>query len=98
MEIEPVPGEWYQNVETHQIFRVIDVSETESLIEIQHVDGDLGELDMAVWEDLDLEWIEPPENWTAPYDDVEEDDLGYTDAGISEDELGSTRQNKDEDE
>lgn len=91
MEIEPIPGEWYQNIETHQAFRVIDASETEGLIEIQYVDGDLGELDMAAWEDLDLEWIEPPENWTTPYDGIEKDDLGYTDTDTyPEEEMNKT--------
>ncbi|QBQ54549.1 DUF6763 family protein [Nitrosococcus wardiae] len=79
IEIEPIPGEWYENIETHQIFRVIDIDETSSLIEIQYVDGDIGEMDMVAWEGSDLEWIEPPENWTTPYDDIEPDDLGYSD-------------------
>lgn len=85
-EIEPIPGEWYENIETHQIFRVIDVDEANALIEIQYVDGDIGELDMANWEESDLEWIEPPENWTTPYDDIEQDDLGYTDTDAHPDD------------
>jgi hypothetical protein len=79
IEIDPIPGEWYENMETHQTFRVIDVDEPSGLIEIQYVDGDIGELDRAVWEELDLEWVQPPENWTMPYDAIEQDDLGYTD-------------------
>jgi hypothetical protein len=34
IEIEPIPGEWYENIETHQTFRVIDVDETSDFIEI----------------------------------------------------------------
>jgi hypothetical protein len=83
---EPIPGEWYENIETHQIFRVIDVDEMEDIIEIQYVDGDIGELESRTWEELDLEWIEPPENWTTAYDDIETDDLGYTDTGIPSEE------------
>jgi hypothetical protein len=28
--------------------------------------------------------IDPPEDWSAPFDDVEMDDLGYTDADLHE--------------
>jgi hypothetical protein len=86
IEIEPIPGEWYENIETHQTFRVIDVDETSDFIEIQYADGDIGELDRTAWEELDLEWIQPPENWTMPYDAIEQDDLGYTDIDIPTEE------------
>ena len=35
------------------------------------------ELEMEEWEEMDLEEIEPPEDWTGPLDDLESDDLSY---------------------
>jgi hypothetical protein len=32
---------------------------------------------MEEWEEMDLEEIEPPEDWTGPLDKLEPDDLGY---------------------
>lgn len=93
-EIEPIPGEWYENTETHQIFRVTAVDEANNLIEIQYVDGDIGELDKAAWERADLEWIQPPENWAMPYDAIEQDDLGYTDNHPTDEESIDTPPNE----
>ena len=49
-----------------------------STIEIQYFDGDVEEIDLDDWFGLDIERIEPPEDWTGPMNDVESDDLGYT--------------------
>jgi hypothetical protein len=48
-------------------------------IEVQYANGDLGEYDGVVWEDSAFFPIEAPEDWSAPYDDLEVDDLGYSD-------------------
>jgi hypothetical protein len=32
---------------------------------------------MEEWEEMDIEDIEPPEDWTGPLDDLESDDLRY---------------------
>jgi hypothetical protein len=95
-EIEPIPGEWYENIETQQTFRVIDVDEANGLIEIQYVDGDIGELDKTVWEELSLEWIQPPEDWTMPYDSIAQDDLGYTDTDTPDEESEIIRKPENE--
>ena len=32
---------------------------------------------------MEIETIEPPEDWTGPVDDVERDDLGYSETDMS---------------
>ena len=32
---------------------------------------------MEEWEEMSLEEVEQPEDWTGPMDEVERDDLGY---------------------
>ena len=76
-ELEPIEGNWYQLLDKERDFMVVDVNEREGTVDIQHFDGDIEELEMEEWEEMDLEEIEPPEDWTGPLDDLESDDLSY---------------------
>jgi hypothetical protein len=69
---EPVPGQWYQNVEEEETFRVLTVDEDSELIEIEYLDGDLEELDVEAWHEMDLELTSEPEGWSD--EDEDEDD------------------------
>jgi hypothetical protein len=40
-------------------------------------DGDIEELEMEEWEEMDLEEIEPPDDWTGALGDMESDDRGF---------------------
>jgi len=77
--IEPRVGNWYQFAEGGQRFEVVAVDEENDTVEMQHFDGDLEEVDLDQWYELELESIEEPEDWTGPMDDIERDDLGYSD-------------------
>lgn len=82
MKPKPRVSQWYRHLNKGQEFQVTAIDETERTIEIQHFDGDVEELDLEEWYTLDLEPIAPPEDWTGPMDDVERDDLGYTETGM----------------
>jgi hypothetical protein len=86
-EYEPVAGQWYENIDENDSFRVLSVDEDSELIEIEYLDGELEELDLDSWQELDLEKIEQPEGWSASdaaaADEDEEDEL---DEGWDEDE------------
>jgi hypothetical protein len=82
-ELDPVAGQWYRHLDRGQTFVVIDVDTENGTVETQHYDGDLEEIDRKAWYDLNLEFIETPEDWTGPVDDVEMDDLGYSETGIT---------------
>ena len=73
-DYEPVKGQWYENVEEDETFRVLSVDEDAELVEIEYLDGDIEELDLDAWHEMDLERIEEPEGWAASDDDEEEDD------------------------
>jgi len=75
-EADPVIRNWYQHLDKGQRFRVVAVDNDAGLIEIQHFDGDLEEIELAVWRQMDLEPIEAPENWAGALDISEKDDLG----------------------
>ena len=76
-ELDPIEGNWYHNLDKEQDFMVVDVSVKEGTVDIQHFDGDIEELEMEEWEEMDLEETEPPEDWTGPLDDLESDDVNY---------------------
>ena len=63
-DYEPAVGQWYENVEEDETFRVIAVDEDAELVEIEYLDGDIEELDMDTWHEIDLEKIEQPEGWS----------------------------------
>lgn len=71
-DYEPVRGQWYENLEEEEQFRVLTVDEDSELIEIEYLDGDIEELDLEAWHEMDLERIQEPEGWSD--DDDEESD------------------------
>lgn len=71
-DYEPVPGQWYENIEEEEQFRVLSVDEDSELIEIEYLDGDIEEMDVEGWHEMDLEKIAEPEGWSES--DEEEDE------------------------
>lgn len=94
-DIDPIAGNWYEIKGKGQKFEVVAVDEDSGMVEIQYFDGDLEEIDIDAWSELDLESIEPPEDWTGPMDDIERDDLDYTETDMeSEDWRRPLRENR----
>jgi hypothetical protein len=91
-EADPILENWYQHTDKGQRFRVVALDEDEGVIEIQHFDGDLEEIDVDGWYELDIEPIEPPENWSGPVDVAEIDDFGTEITDTSADDWGAPLQ------
>jgi len=79
----PRIGQWYTRRDKGEIFQVVGYDSNSPTIETQTFDGDIDEVDLETWTDLPLAFAEPPEDWTGPVDDVERDDLGYSETGMS---------------
>ncbi len=73
-DYEPVPGQWYENLEEEESFRVLSVDEDSELVEIEYLDGDIEEIDLETWHEMDLERTEEPEGWTGSADEDDEDE------------------------
>ena len=71
-DYEPTPGQWYENLEEEESFRVLSVDEDSELIEIEYLDGDIEEIDVEAWHEMDLEMTQEPEGWSDS--DEDEDD------------------------
>jgi hypothetical protein len=92
-DYEPVKGQWYENVEEDETFRVLSVDEDAELVEIEYLDGDIEEMDIDSWHEMDLERIEEPEGWAAADDEEEEEE-----EDDDEDEDDDWDEDDDEDE
>ena len=73
-DFEPVPGQWYENLEDEESFRVLTVDEDSELVEIEYLDGEIEEIDLETWHEMDLERIEEPEGWAESDEDEDEDE------------------------
>jgi hypothetical protein len=76
---DPVLSRWYKDVENDLSFKVVAIDEKDETIEVQYLNGDIGEYDNDVWYISTFDYIEAPEDWSAPYGGIEIDDLGYSD-------------------
>lgn len=81
---DPVIGSWYKDVENDLMFKVVAIEEGGDAIEVQYYNGDVAEIDNDSWYNATFDYIEAPENWTAPFGEIESDDLGYSDPDIHE--------------
>ena len=85
-DYEPVPSQWYENIEEEESFRVLSVDEDSELIEIEYLDGDIEELDVEAWHEMDLERIAEPEGWAESHVEEEEEEEEEDDDDWDEDE------------
>ncbi|NBX58643.1 MAG: hypothetical protein EBT64_09225 [Gammaproteobacteria bacterium] len=83
---EPVKGQWYENVEDEETFRVLSVDEDAEVVEIEYLDGEIEELDLEEWREFDLDLIDEPEGWSDEDDDDEDDDEEWDDEDEDEDD------------
>ena len=97
-DYEPVPGQWYENLEEEEPFRVLSMDEDSELVEIEYLDGDIEEIDLETWHEMDLELTQEPEGWSESQDEErrrrgEDDD--WDDEDEDDDDLD---EDEDEDE
>lgn len=76
---DPIIGSWYKDLENNLQFQVIAIEDDDDSIEVQYLNGDIGQYDRESWYHSTFDYIEDPEDWSAPFDDLETDDLGYSD-------------------
>ena len=105
-DYDPVQGQWFEDLEENEIFRVLSVDPDEEIIEVQYENGDIEEIDLDTWHELDLERAEEPEGWASDdegedeeeedededdWDEDEDDDLDDDDDDLDDDDDYSDR-------
>jgi hypothetical protein len=97
-DYEPVKGQWYENVEEDETFRVLSVDEDAELVEIEYLDGDIEELDIDAWHEMDLERIAEPEGWAGGDDDKEEKEEEEDEEDDDDDDWDDDEDDDDDDD
>lgn len=77
----PDIGHWYKNQEYSSVFEVVALDDAEGYVEIQYFAGEIEEVDLETWYELDLKKIPAPEDCTGPFE-LSKEDLGYSDETI----------------
>jgi hypothetical protein len=72
--LSPVVGAWYKDMQTEELFEVIDWDPTNFTIETQYLDGEVSEYDLDAWREMQLEKVEAQEDWRAAFE-LDDDDL-----------------------
>jgi hypothetical protein len=96
-DYEPVKGQWYENADEDETFRVVSVDEDAELVEIEYLEGDIEEIDLDAWHEMDLERIAEPEGWVGA-DDADGDDDEDEDEDEDEDDWDEDDDEDDDDD
>jgi len=70
---EPVIGQWYEDIQKRR-FEVVAVDE--DAVEIQYYDGDVEEVDLESWYQMNIVPAAEPNDATGPYDDLGMEEFG----------------------
>jgi hypothetical protein len=97
-DYDPVQGKWYQDLEENEIFLVLSVDPDEEIVELQYENGDIEEIDLDTWHELDLEHATEPEGWASDDDEEEEEEEEEDDDDWDEDEDDDWDEDEDEDD
>ena len=97
-EYEPVVGNWYRDLDEKESFLVLSVDEDAEMIEIQHVDGVIEEIDLDTWAELDLDPTDEPEGWSGSEGDDDDDDDWDEDEEDDEDDDWDDEDDEDDDD
>ena len=73
-DFDPVPGQWYEDLDQEEVFKVVSLDPDDMLVRIQWLDGEYEDLDLEAWNELDLEQAEEPEGWVDDAEDLDEED------------------------
>lgn len=66
-------GEWFENVDTAEMFEVVAIDDDSRTVEIQYFDGTVEEFEFEAWPQLQLEQSAPPEDSSGAFDADRED-------------------------
>jgi len=66
-QLQPDIGHWFEKLESGELFEIVAIDEFSGTIEIQYLDGTLGEIDQAQWPRMHILDAAPPEDANAAY-------------------------------
>ncbi len=97
-DYEPEAGQWYEDLDREETFRVTTLDPDEGLVRIQWLDGEIEDLDLDEWNELDLELADEPEGWVDDEDDEGDEDDEDLDEDWDDEDDEDDDWDEDEDE
>ena len=94
-DFEPKAGQWYEDLDAEEVFKVLSLDPDEELVRIQWLDGEIEEIDLDGWHEMDLELAEEPEGWVDDEESADDDD--EEDEEEDEDDLDEDGDEDDDD-
>jgi hypothetical protein len=73
-DFDPEAGKWYEDLDREEVFKVVAVDPDDEIVKLQWLDGEIEEIDLDAWTELDLELAEEPEGWADDDEDDEDDE------------------------
>jgi len=65
--LQPDIGNWFEDIESGQLFEVVAIDELHQTVEVQYLDGTLDEFDLDQWHGLPVIGAAPPEDANIAY-------------------------------
>jgi hypothetical protein len=96
-DFDPTPGQWYEDLDREETFKVLAVDPDDATVRLQWLNGEVEELDVEAWNELDLEKAEEPEGWVDDDEDEEGDDEDLDEEDWEDDEDDDWDDDEDED-
>ena len=96
-DFDPEQGQWYEDLDEQEIFKVVNLDPDEMLVRIQWLDGEYEDLDLEAWNELDLEKAEEPEGWVDEVEDEDDDEDDLDDEELDEEDEDDWDDDEDED-
>jgi hypothetical protein len=93
-DYDPVKGQWYEDLDREELFKVLSVDPDEVLVRIQWLDGEVEDIDVDAWNELDLELAAEPEGWVDDSDVAEDEE----DDDEDDDDLDDLDEDEEEDD
>ena len=97
-DYDPEPGQWYEDLDREEIFKVISLDPDEASLRLQWLDGEVEEIDLDAWAEMDLELADEPEGWVDEEDEDEDEDEDDEDWDDDEDEDEDDDWDEDDDD
>jgi hypothetical protein len=93
-DLDPVAGKWYKDLDAQEVFQVLSVNPDEEILEVQYDNGDIEEIDLDTWHELDLDQTQEPEGWSGSED--EEDAAALDEEDEDEDDWDEDDEDDDD--
>lgn len=97
-DYDPDPGQWYEDLDTEEVFKVLSVDPDEELVRIQWLDSEVEDIDLDAWNEMDLELAAEPEGWVDEEDEEDEDEEDLEDEEDWDEDEDDWDEDEDEDE